>query len=828
MAGPTRREFAASNRQHRSSTSRVRDPRPDERIEVSVYVKPHAAASATASPPGERRESREDMHTRRAAEHAEDFARIAEFAQAHGLDVVSTQPGRRLVKLAGPTVAMEAAFGTRLGIFSEGTGEFRSYEGALQLPEDLAPIVESVLGLDSQEIAQPHFVADIAPAAITGHLPNAVAALYNFPPGLTGAGQCIGIIELGGGYHDSDTSTAFTAMGLAAPTVVSVSVDGAANSPGSDADGEVALDIQVAGAGAPQAKIAVYFAPNTLQGFADAITSAAHDTTNRPNVISISWGTAEANWAASGAQAMATMNTAMADAASLGISVFVASGDHLGTDNLANGKANVDFPASSPWAIGCGGTTIDTTGSTISSETVWNDGADGWGTGGGISDFFAVPSFQATTALPVSVNDGKQRRGVPDVSADAAQSSGYLIVLGGANGQFGGTSAVAPLWAGLTALLNQAAAPQTAGFFLPRLYGETNLVRAITTGNNKPSGSNLGYTAGAGWSGCTGLGVPIGTALLAGLVSPSQHGQLFHTIRNSDGSWQPSFGLVEAQESNNPGPFTAISCAGVGNEMELVGISGGQLWHTIRNPNGSWQPSFGLIESQEGNNPGPFTAIACAGVGNQMELVGIVGGQLWHTIRNADGSWQPSFGFVESQERNNPGAFTGIACAGVGNEMELVGIVGGQLWHTIRNADGSWQPRFGHVETQEANDPGPFTAISCAGVGNQMELVGIVGGQLWHTIRKPDGSWQRKFGHVETQETNNPGPFTAISCAGVGDQMELVGIVDGQLWHTIRNADGSWQPTFGLVESVENNNPGAFTAISVAGVGSQMELVGAV
>ena len=109
-----------------------------------------------------------------------------------------------------------------------------------------------------------------------------------------------------------------------------------------------------------------------------------------------------------------------------------------------------------------------------------------------------------------------------------------------------------------------------------------------------------------------------------------------------------------------------------------------------------------------------------------MELVGIVNGQLWHTIRNADGSWQPQFGLVEGQEKNNPGAFSAISCAGVGNIMELVGIVNGKLWHTIRNADGSWQPQFGLVEGQEKNNPGAFSAISCAGVGNIMELVGIV------------------------------------------------------------------------------------------------------
>jgi hypothetical protein len=257
---------------------------------------------------------------------------------------------------------------------------------------------------------------------------------------------------------------------------------------------------------------------------------------------------------------------------------------------------------------------------------------------------------------------------------------------------------------------------------------------------------------------------------------PAPQNRLWHTIRYAD-SWQPSFGLVESQEQNNPGAFSAISCAGVGNQLQMVGIVRGQLWHTIRNADGSWQPSFGLVESQEHNNPGAFSAISCAGVGNQLQVVGIVGGRLWHTIRNADGSWQPSFGLVESQEHNNPGAFSAISCAGVGNQLQVVGIVGGQLWHTIRNADGSWQPSFGLVESQEHNNPGAFSAISCAGVGNQLHVVGIVGGQLWHTIRNADGSWQPNFGLVESQENDNPGVFGAISCAGVGNQLQTIGIV---------------------------------------------------
>jgi kumamolisin len=289
-----------------------------------------------------------------------------------------------------------------------------------------------------------------------------------------------------------------------------MSVDGAQPSLGSPADAEVALDIQVAGGVAPGARIAVYFAPNTFQGFVDAVSGAVHDAGNNPSIISASWGGNETDWTA---QAIQAMNSALQDAAQLGVTVFASSGDHLATNNVNDGKAHVVFPASSPWMIGCGGTVLDTIGNTVNSEVVWWNDPPGWGTGGGISDLFAVPAFQQQVKLPVSVNDGKIRRGVPDVCGNAAQASGYSIVINGVTQTVYGTSAVAPLWAGLTALINQVA-PEPLGFFLPTLYQNPQVMRDIRQGNNQPTGSNLGYTAGPGWDACTGLGAPIGTALL--------------------------------------------------------------------------------------------------------------------------------------------------------------------------------------------------------------------------------------------------------------------------------------------------------------------------
>jgi kumamolisin len=491
-----------------AQASRIGPPSDQDVIEVSVYLKPHAAPEAAAAVNAAAPKVAE-LAAGRAAEHADDITAVKAYAAQHGLKVISVEPVRRLVKLSGTAAAMEAAFATQLGTYQSGPHQFRSHEGPIHVSEDLSARVQAVLGLDNRPIVEPR-MRIATPHVLTGHLPNAVGTLYDFPANVNGAGQVIAILEFGGGYNDADNAQAFQAMGLALPTIVTVSVDGATNQPGSGADGEVALDIQVAGGVAPGATLAVYFAPNSVRGFADAISQAATDAVYHPKVISISWGSAEMNW---GLPAMTVINDALQDAATLQASVFVASGDNLGNDGLANNRANVDFPSSSPFAIGCGGTEIDTNGGTITTEVVWNSGGEG--TGGGVSDFFAVPAFQTNTALPPSVNDGQRRRSVPDVAADASPNSPYLIVLNGQVSGFGGTSAVAPLWAGLTALLNQNAG-KPIGFCLPTLYANAGAFRQITQGNNIPAGTNFGYNAGPGYNACTGLGVPDGTAL-AGL-----------------------------------------------------------------------------------------------------------------------------------------------------------------------------------------------------------------------------------------------------------------------------------------------------------------------
>jgi len=294
------------------------------------------------------------------------------------------------------------------------------------------------------------------------------------------------------------------------PSVEAVGVLSAENMPGkpNSPDGEVMLDIEVLGSVAPGASIAVYFAPNTDQGFIDAVTTAVHDTVRRPSVLSISWGSAEVTWTP---QAMQQMEQAFAAAAAMGVTVTVAAGDNGSGDGVSDGLAHVDFPASAPHALACGGTRLEISSGQITAETVWNDGPDAGAGGGGISTVFPVPAYQQGANIPPSANPGGQvGRGVPDICGDADPDTGYLIRVDGEEITVGGTSAVAPLWAGLIALMNQSLG-RPVGFVHPYLYsaaGKSSL-HDITTGNNGA------YSARPGWDPCTGLGSPNGAQLLA-------------------------------------------------------------------------------------------------------------------------------------------------------------------------------------------------------------------------------------------------------------------------------------------------------------------------
>ncbi|HEY2467471.1 MAG TPA: S8 family serine peptidase [Terracidiphilus sp.] len=336
---------------------------------------------------------------------------------------------------------------------------------------------------------------------------------YSFPEQFKGEGQCIGLIELGGGYLQSDLEMYFGSLKIKTPDVVFVSVDGARNQPNDSAAGQTTLDLEVAGAVAPKAKLVVYMAPNTTAGFVEAIKTASSDEKNRPSVLSISWGITESNWTA---EALKALDDALHFAAMQDITIMCACGDNGATDGMNDGELHVDFPASSPWVLACGGTRLTRSGEGILRETVWNEGS-GTATGGGVSRVFPAPSWQSRIHVPSSP-DHKTGRAIPDVAAHASVHPGYEVVFHGNKTFLGGTSASTPLWAGLIALLNQALG-RNVGYINPLLYeelGPLGVLRDITEGDNGVPGVE-GYSARTGWDPCTGWGSPDGGKLLEAL-----------------------------------------------------------------------------------------------------------------------------------------------------------------------------------------------------------------------------------------------------------------------------------------------------------------------
>lgn len=485
-------------------------------LDVTVVLRRMGAAPAPATWPQRPRWSRGEFGAHCGADPA-DIERLRNHVRAHGLVETGCEPNRRVLHVRGSVAALQDAFGVRLGRYRL-PGQRRYVvccEQAPALPPDLAPRVLAVLGLDRRPVAKPHFRKALRTPKQT-YTPPQMGQLYRFPADTDGSGQCVALIELGGGFSQADLTTYFTALGIAKPpTVTAVTVAGGKNSPGGEADGEVMLDIEMVGALAPGAAIAAYFAPNTDQGFYEAISQAVHDAQRKPSVISISWGGPEDSWSAS---SLAAMQSALEDAAALGVSVTVAAGDSGSSDGESDGQPHVDFPASSPYALACGGTTLAASADTINSEVVWNETASNEGaTGGGVSASYALPAWQQDSNVPKAPN-GFAGRGVPDVAADADPLTGYQVRVDGQDEVIGGTSAAAPLWAALLARCNQSLG-RTVGDVHAALYriGEAAF-HDITQGDNGA------YAAGKGWDACTGLGSPDGQKLLSALAAQETSG----------------------------------------------------------------------------------------------------------------------------------------------------------------------------------------------------------------------------------------------------------------------------------------------------------------
>jgi kumamolisin len=525
FATQSRTVLSGSEKQPVAQTSDERPAAAAERLTVSVIVRRKMPLSATHVV-GKQRLTRSQFN----ADHGADPAAVQlvkRFAKEFDLTVEPGMPapGRRTIKLTGTVANMQRAFGVSLQHKMMDGETYRVREGSIHLPSELQGYVVAVLGLDNRPQAKPHFrilgeadallaeatrnggFAHAQAAANASFTPVQVGQLYQFPHNATASNQTIGIVELGGGFRQADISAYFKSLGRRAPKVIAVPIGTGKNNPSTanSADGEVMLDIEVAGAVAPGARIVVYFAANTDQGFLDAVAHAIHDTKYKPSVISISWGAAEVDWTA---QAMTAFDAACQSAASLGVTITVASGDNGSSDAVNDGRNHVDFPASSPHVLACGGTNLRANGSSMPDESVWNAQPQGGATGGGVSNTFPQPTWQANVKIPKpTVPTGG--RGVPDVAGDADPATGYVIRVDGKTFVIGGTSAVAPLWAGLIAVANQQNG-KSAGFIHPAIYAakSKNAFHDITQGNN---GS---FSASAGWDPCTGLGSPVAPKII--------------------------------------------------------------------------------------------------------------------------------------------------------------------------------------------------------------------------------------------------------------------------------------------------------------------------
>jgi kumamolisin len=485
-----------------------------EPIDVTVVMRRRGGHPTPAAWPHKPPCNREDFDTQWGADPA-DAEKLRGFAQQHGLTETGCELHRRVMHLRGTPQQLQQAFGVQLGSYQmpDGGPIKRGCHGKPTLPSDVSPAVVAVLGLDQRPVARPHFRRLAGAAAAKSYTPLQVGELYGFPANTDGTGQSVAIIELGGGYTASDFSQYMQSLGITKlPKVDVVPVAGGTSQPGGDADGEVMLDVEVIGALAQGASIAIYFAPNTDQGFYEAISQAAHDSKRNPSVISISWGGPEDSWAATTLQAM---ESALQDATTLGVTVTAASGDSGSTDGETDGQQHVDYPSSSAYVLACGGTKLNgsASGTKISSETVWNELSHNEGaTGGGVSASFALPTWQSSAKVPAGAN-GFSGRGVPDVAGNADPETGYQVLVDGQNQVIGGTSAVAPLWAALIARFNQQLG-QSVGDVHEALYGiGKKAFHDITKGNNGA------FKAASGWDACTGWGSPKGQTLLTALAA---------------------------------------------------------------------------------------------------------------------------------------------------------------------------------------------------------------------------------------------------------------------------------------------------------------------
>jgi len=806
------RPLAGSERRPAEGAIRQGPIAADEEIGVSVRLRrrpdagplPDLDALRDRKPGSPAPVNREDFAERFGADPA-DIEQVRAFAERFGLTVGAASVARRTVQLTGTAAQLSAAFGTELASYQLPDGSsYRGREGAVQLPAELHSVVEGVFGLDDRPQARPLnrrlTEAGAGPSqGVTALTPPQVATLYHFPAG-SAAGQTIGLLEFGGGYRASDLQAFFRSVRQPVPRIVSIGIDGATNAPGGEPafDGEVALDIDVAGSVAPGADLAVYFAPWTERGWIDAVTSAVHDPVNRPSVLSISWGWAEfgsidgLTWTRA---AIDAVHDTFLEAALLGVTVLAASGDAGSDCNIGNRRAHVLYPASDPYVLCCGGTRISDVSGPSFVETTWSH-SNGT-TGGGVSDVFAKPIWQIWAGIPLNVNDRHLGRGIPDVAGNADPFSGYSIVVDGTPQTTGGTSAVAPLYAGLVAVLN-AELGEPVGYLNPNLYMFANspVFRDSADGATNATNGAPGYHAVPGWDACTGFGsirgdelllalrgvgeppalAPYGSKLYLAWKGMERDDRMFYSSYQ-DGSWAAQDRIPDVGSSAGP--------ALVAYQHKLFaawkGILGDEGIYWSSYDGSSWAPQ------QIDHSIGTSTGVSLAVHGGLLYLAwkGVEGDQriFWRTF---DGStWKPQQSIPGVATSHGPAlaVYRGRVYAAWKGMWDDQGI----YWSSFDGASWAPQQRISGV----ASSAGP----SLVTIGQRLLAAwkGISGDQgiYWSTFDGTSWTSQRHVPGVGTSMGPGLGSLdgTAVMAwKGVaGDQGIYYSTLTGSVWSPQRH-----------------------------------------
>ncbi|MGG3469768.1 protease pro-enzyme activation domain-containing protein [Neobacillus pocheonensis] len=464
----------------------------------------------------------------------ETVANVKSYLTSKGFKVQDVSANNAFITVSGTTGQMEDAFGVTINNYKNSKGQtYYSNAQAPMIPAEFSGVITDVEGMNNEahythpKISKTSPYVNQKPAAVIpnvgsgpagGYTPDELKGAYDVSAlasaGYTGSGQTVAVMELDG-YKATNTTNYSNYYGLGSPAPTNVYIDGY-NGAAGQAELEVELDIEVINAIAPKAQVIVYEAPNTDQGLIDNYQKIASD--NLAKTISVSWGIGEQRISSA---TMNSLHTIFQQYATQGQSIFAASGDH-GAYDSGGSTLEVDSPANDPYVTGVGGTHLNLSGSSYSSETIWSDTTSRWGGGGGLSQKYTMPSFQSGTGVQNMYTNGYRQ--VPDVSADADPSTGYSIYSGGSWTVVGGTSAAAPLWAGIAALNNQYAAANGKGNLgeaNPTLYRMFNTVQTFPAYHDITSGDNLFYRATPGYDLASGIGTPDAYNLIRDINSPS-------------------------------------------------------------------------------------------------------------------------------------------------------------------------------------------------------------------------------------------------------------------------------------------------------------------